>query len=118
MGSVYSKYLKLKKEDSKKIYLFKSGSFYIFLDNDAYEVCKKVPLKLTRYNNIICKCGFPINSYDRYMEVFDNLGLDIRVVSRDEEEIRKYLNKICELDLDNITPLESINILSRLQELL
>ena len=40
MSKLYKKYLELKKTDSSKIYLFKSGLFYIFIEDDAYIMSK------------------------------------------------------------------------------
>ena len=59
MGSIYNKYVKLKEKDEKYLYLFNSGNFYIFLDEDAIEVSRVTLLKLTNYSNDIYKCGFP-----------------------------------------------------------
>lgn len=36
MSKLYDKYLELKKKDESKMYLFRCGNFYIFLDEDAY----------------------------------------------------------------------------------
>ena len=66
MGSIYNKYVKLKEKDEKYLYLFKSGNFYIFLDEDAIEVSRVTLLKLTNYSNDIYKCGFPVSSIDKY----------------------------------------------------
>ena len=35
MSKIYNEYLRLKKDDSNKLYLFKSGKFYIFLGEDC-----------------------------------------------------------------------------------
>ena len=44
---LYDKYKYLKKIDSNKNYLFKSGNFYIFLDEDAKVISSVTTLKLT-----------------------------------------------------------------------
>ena len=78
---MYNKYLELKDKDSNKMYLFKVGAFYIFLEDDAIEINKLVGFKITNFGNDKIKCGFPINSYDKYMKIFDRLGIDIEEVS-------------------------------------
>ena len=45
MSKLYLEYLKRKRTDDSKYYLFKSGLFYIFLDEDARNISKITPLK-------------------------------------------------------------------------
>ena len=98
--------------------------FYIFLDEDAIKISKITLLRLTNLNNDIVKCGFPDNSLDKYMDVFNNLGLDVEIVDsikndrccNNNEE--KVIRKIRNLNLDNITPVKALNILFDMKELL
>ena len=46
---MYNKYVDLKKQNSDKLYLFKSGAFYIFLEDDAITINKYVNFKLTNF---------------------------------------------------------------------
>ena len=69
MGKLYIEYLKRKKEDCNKYYLFKSGLFYIFIDEDAKEISKITSLNITSLNNDIVKCGFPSNSLNKYLRI-------------------------------------------------
>lgn len=122
-SSIYEKYLELKKENSDNLYLFKIGLFYDFLDDDAIKVSKVTTLKLINHSKEILKCGFPENSLDKYMNIFDNIGIDVVIVEdnnveKDTVALEKYLNKIKKMDIDDITPLESMKILSKLKELL
>lgn len=94
MGSIYNKYVKLKEKDDKYLYLFKSGNFYIFLDEDAIKV----------------------SSIDKYLELFKNLNLKVKVV--ENNSIDKYLSIIKELDINNISYEESKDILFNIKELL
>lgn len=116
MGSIYNKYVKLKENDDKYLYLFKSGNFYIFLDEDAIKVSRVTLLKLTNYSNDIYKCGFPVSSIDKYLELFENLNLKVKVV--ENNSIDKYLSTIKELDINNISYEESKDILFNIKELL
>ena len=52
MGRLYLKYLKKKDENREKYYLFKSGIFYIFIDEDAIRISKIVPFNLIKYINV------------------------------------------------------------------
>ena len=64
------------------------------------------------------------NSLDKYMDVFNNLGLDVEIVDsikndrccNNNEE--KVIKKMRNLNLDNITPVKALNILFDMKELL
>ena len=118
MSKIYNEYLKLKSIDSSKLYLFKSGKFYIFLGDDCDLINEYVVLKKTPFCKETSKCGFPINSLEQYLKVFNNHKLNIEIIEeiiQDEKNIIKELEKI---DINNITPLESIVILKKLKDLL
>ena len=72
MSKLYNEYLKRKKIDNNKYYLFKSGLFYIFIDEDAKYISNITLLKLTNLNNNVVKCGFPSNSLDKYLDFLIN----------------------------------------------
>ena len=97
-NELYDRYFSLKEKDSSKKYLFKSGDFYIFLDDDAKNVNKVTTLKLTSFGNGV-KCGFPINSLDKYLTIFENIGMDVVVV----ENIQDIINEINSVDLDELS---------------
>lgn len=123
MSKLYLEYLKRKKEDNSKYYLFKSGLFYIFLDEDAKNISKITPLNITNLNNDIVKCGFPSNSLDKYLDIFNNLDIKVEVIGeikeKDTEEInKKIINKIRNLKIDTMTPLKALNILNELKDML
>ena len=122
MSKIYDKYLELKKQNAEKFYLFKCGGFYIFLEDDAQKINEYVVLKITPFTKNIVKCGFPLGSLENYLKVFQNHKLDIVIIENFElysekekcEKIIKFINKI---DINNITPLEAIVKLSKLQEI-
>ena len=76
MSKLYLEYKRKKDENKDKYYLFKSGLFYIFIDEDAKYISKITLLKLTNLSNDIVKCGFPKNSLDKYIDLFNKLDLD------------------------------------------
>lgn len=118
MVKIYDRYLRLKSIDSETLYLFKSGMFYIFLDEDAKRISKLTLLKLTKYNNDIVKCGFPDNSLDRYMELFNNLGLNVRLIKENNLELDKLLDYIRKLDMSKVSDKECNDLLLKLKSLL
>ena len=56
MSKLYNTYLALKKQDSQTIYLFKSGIFFIAIDDDARTLSNAFDFKLSNLNNDILKC--------------------------------------------------------------
>ena len=70
MSKIYNKYLELKNNNPKKLYLFHSGKFYIFLADDADIINQYVVLKKTKFTKEIYKCGFPDSVIDDYKRVF------------------------------------------------
>lgn len=109
-------YLKKKHADENKYYLFKSGMFYIFLDDDAKKISKITPLSITYLNKDIVKCGFPTNSLSKYLDIFNNLGLEIEIVERVNDNLSnvdvEIIKRIRRLNIDNLTPLKALNLLS------
>lgn len=120
MSKLYMKYLEKKNIDKNKYYLFECGMFYIFIDDDAYKISKYVPFKITRLNENIVKCGFPKNSIDKYMEIFENLELDVEIINNNDRGVinDKIIKMIKDIDIDNISPLKAIEILYKFKELL
>lgn len=118
---MYDKYLELKRNNNSYLYLFKSGKFYIFLDEDAIMINKYTTLKLIKHNKDVLKCGFPDIALDKYLSIFENINLKVKLVeevSLEKSELDKYLEKISKLNIDELKPIESLNILNELKELL
>lgn len=117
MSKLYDVYVKEKENNKDMCYLFECGKFYIFLDEDARRISNITTLKLTNLNSDIVKCGFPINSLDKYMNIFNNLNIDIKIIDKEKSEVdmNKILKKIEKLDINTITPIESLNILNELK---
>lgn len=80
MSKLYEKYKFLKSQNPSKLYLFKSGIFYIFLDEDAKIISSKLNLKLTNLNENVLKCGFPVKNINKYLELFKEHNLNIEVL--------------------------------------
>jgi len=93
MSKLYLEYLKRKNENNDKYYLFKSGLFYIFIDEDARNINKITPLNITNLSNDVVKCGFPSNSLEKYLSIFKNLGLDVDIVDEIKKETNENISK-------------------------
>lgn len=80
MSKLFDIYKNLKQEDAETLYLFKSGIFYIFLDEDAKIINNLLDLKLTNLNTEIVKCGFPANSLDKYLHLLNLTNYTIKII--------------------------------------
>lgn len=114
MGRLIDQYYFLKEQNNKKRYVFKSGLFYIFLNDDAKYVSEKYNLKLTSFGNEV-KVGFPVSAKEKYMLMFKNENIEI--VSNDtiQSESNKIIKILNNIDLDNISPKEAIDVLYKLK---
>ena len=80
MSKLYDKYLLLKKQNPSVLYLFKSGIFYIFLENDAKKMSLLLNLKLNNLNENVLKCGFPVNNLSKYASLIEKAGYELLIV--------------------------------------
>ena len=108
MSRLYNKYIELKKEDSNKYYLFRSGNFYIFLSDDAKRISDITMLKCSNFAKDVIKCGFPCNSLDKYLNLFKNLNIDVFVIESDIDNKEIIINKIKNVDIDNTSPIKAL----------
>ena len=114
-------YNELKKEDASSIYLFRVGIFYNILNEDAKLINEKLGLKITDFGPSIFKCVFPVSQLDKYIILLKNLKIKYKVIDNlpnsnvndymKNIEIKKILNKIADLDMNNTTFQQSFNIL-------
>lgn len=126
MSKLIKNLKELKKLDASSIYIFRVGIFYNILNEDAKIVNEKLGLKLTSLSPEIIKCGFPISSLDKYTKKLDELQIQYKVIDdlpnnsnvtdySNNIEIKKILNKITEIDMNNTTFQQSFNILLDIQ---
>lgn len=128
MSKLYDKYTKLKENNSNLVYLFKSGIFYIALDEDAIKLSKDLKLKLGKLNEQIVKVGFPASSRERYVRFLEALNIPFQFVDdtygvienysdyANNEKLKSIVSNILSLDFDNLTFKESFEILLSTQK--
>ena len=121
MSKIVEKYEELKQVDNSKLYLFKSGKFYIFIGDDCDYINEYIVLKKTKFSGEYYKCGFPVDSIDNYLRVFNNHNLNVEIItdfhvdnSKKESDIVDMVKKI---NPDKMTPLEALNFLYKLKEI-
>lgn len=111
MSKLYEKYLLLKEKDNSKLYIFKSGIFYIFLQDDARKISQVFNLKLTNLNESVVKCGFPVNNLNKYLDLFNNMGYNIQIVDSTDSKPCSTKNYLLNADIKAlISNLSNINI--------
>ncbi len=88
MSKLYNNYLYLKSNEvdsNNTLYLFKSGMFFIFLDDDARIASSLLNLKLTCLTENIVKCGFPINSLDKYKKILERTSYNVKIIDSNNQ---------------------------------
>ncbi len=111
MSKLLEIYKSKKEDDNSKLYLFKGGVFYYFLDEDAKYISNKYNLKLTPFGSSV-KCGFPIKSLEKYLYLFNRE--DILLVSN--ENTNNIISKLKNIDLNEISPKDAYILLCELKE--
>ena len=87
MSKLYQTYVALKVQDSSQLYLFKSGIFYIFIDEDAKLISSLFNLKLTNLNSMIVKCGFPTSQLEKYTKLFEIANLSFKIIDTSNKAV-------------------------------
>ena len=116
MSKLLKQYEELKKNDASSIYLFRVGIFYNILNEDAKLINEKLGLKITDLGPNIFKCGFPVSQLDKYIILLNNLHNDSNINDYLKNvKIKKILNKITDMDLNNTTFHQAFNTLLDIQ---
>lgn len=129
MSKLYEKYKTLKQEKSSQIlYLFRYGIFFIFLEDDARLVSQALGLKLGKLNDTVVKCGFPINSLDKYTVLLKNMGYTIEIIDNhttssfsstnylQNEQLEKLMQDIIKVDINSLSVREAYELLHKIQQ--
>ncbi len=128
MSKLLNIYTNLKEKDSSTLYLFKVGLFYNFLNNDAITISNLVHLKVTNLSPSIVKCGFPVNSLEKYLNLFNSLNLNIKIIDSIDyntvynvndyklnSDIKDLFNKILNTNIESLSIQEAYSFLEDLQ---
>lgn len=106
MSKLYQKYEKLKENNEDLIYLFLCGNFYIALDSDAIILNELFGMKLTKFSNICDKCGFPKNSLEKYINMFEEKNVKYRLIENDlndKDKLDKMYNMLKDINIENLS---------------
>lgn len=130
MSKIYNKYLQLRKNkshDNNTLYLFKYGIFFIFIDEDARIISNYLHLKLSNLNDTVVKCGFPINSLNKYINLFKNIPYNIEIVNLENntnlspnhylyyENIKEIADELASIDIDALSISQTYDLLYKTQ---
>ena len=127
MSKLYEQYVKSKKENASICYLFKSGIFYIALDEDAKNLSRLFGFKLVNFNDKILKCGFPQNRLAYYTEKLEQFECPFKIVDTsygnidnyidylNNQKTKKAVDSILKLDMNNITFQDSFYFIQKIQ---
>lgn len=131
MSKLFDNYLNLKateKDANNTLYIFKSGIFFIFLDNDARIASKLLNLKLTYLTENIIKCGFPINSLEKYTNILNKTSYKIKIIDtaknyiytfddyKLDKKIQELLSVINSVDINSLSVKEAYDFIDFLKE--
>ena len=101
----------LKKEDSNKLYLLKSGIFYIALEDDALTLSDLFNFKLTDLNANTIKCGFPVSKISYYSHLLNLNNVEFKIIDPNEPLVittthssyDQIIQEILNIDFNNLT---------------
>jgi len=129
MSKIYKKFQELKSNNNNPntLYLFKSGIFFILVDSDAIILSNLLHLKLSKLNDEIVKCGFPISSFEKYTKLISNTSYNFQIVDLESnsifncseylnnENIKRVIQKILDVNIDSLSISECYDFLYKLQ---
>ena len=128
MSKLYDIYTSLRHTENEPntLYLFKSGMFFIFIDQDAVMASKLLNLKLTLLNTSVYKCGFPISSLEKYvalasptytLKIIDNTqNVSYKVQEYNyNSDIINLLNTLSNVNTDNLSIKEAYAFIENIQ---
>ena len=105
------------------MYLFKSGIFFIALNEDATKLSEIFGFKITNLNETVTKCGFPAKRIEYYSSLLDKMNIDFELIDSNSQKIEdsseyisnlnfnNIIDKLVKIDFDNITCKDAFDIL-------
>ena len=90
MSKLYSKYLEQKALNPNELYLFKSGIFYMALNEDANRLSDALSLKVTNITDKLYKCCFPVSKSDYYFKTLESLSINYKIIDTSQNVVLNY----------------------------
>lgn len=105
MSKLYDKFLSLKNTNNEKLYLFKSGIFFIALNEDAKKLSDIFGFKITNLNDTVTKCGFPSKRIDYYSSLLNKMNVDFDIIDSSTPSTKSTKDYINSYNFDDIIDL-------------
>lgn len=120
MSKLTSIYFAKKNSNPNLVYLFHSGVFYLFLEEDAVKMHEMFDFKITPLSTNVVKCGFPESAAAKYFCLLDqnHIAYEVIELKRKNGIEKKIVKRLREIKLKQITPMEALEIIYELQEML
>ena len=127
MSKLYKSYEKLKEKCVDKIYIFKSGMFYICLEEDAKKISEIFGFKIAKLNENTIKAGFPISRLEYYINQLESRKIIFEIVDNNYSKIENYedymnnnklksiVKEIRRVDLNNLSFRKAYDILEKIK---
>ena len=124
MSKLYSKYLEQKALNPNILYLFKSGIFYMALNEDANKLSDALSLKVTNITDKLYKCCFPVSKSDYYFKTLESLNINYKIIDpsqnvilnyaeyKDNEKFNSIITNLLKLDLNRTSYQDAYIILT------
>lgn len=102
-------------------------NFLCFLDEDAKLMSSILNLKLANLNSIVLKCGFPINSLDKYIKLINQTNYSVKIIDSINNisynlneyvinsKIKDLLSEISKVDTNVLSISEAYNFIDKLK---
>lgn len=131
MSKLYNKYKELKQNSNhckNKLYAFKSGIFFLFIDSDARIASSLLNLKLGKLNDEIVKCGFPLSSLEKYTNLLKFSGYELEIIDTNDNQsysssnylrnnaIQNLIKNIVKKEIDSLSISEAYDFLYYIQK--
>lgn len=129
MSKLLDQYNTLKKNDNNCLYLIRVGIFYNIINEDAKVASEMLGLKITSLGPNIYKCGFPYQQIQKYTKFLDDKKIKYQIIDNSYEkekiknnedyfkniELKQLVDKILNIDFNNITYKDSFEKLQNIQ---
>lgn len=124
MSKLYSKYLEQKALNPDILYLFKSGIFYMALNDDANRLSDALSLRVTNITDKLYKCCFPVSKSDYYFKTLESLNINYKIIDpsqnvvlnyaeyKDNERFNSIITNLLKLDLNKTSYQDAYIILT------